>query len=90
LEYYKNQNYSACIGEFQRSLKINPDNIAAFVYIGGAFVRMKKYSDAIPYLEKGKDIPIYKKFVLTNLGAAYEALDPQQGCCLCLFQSLNH
>jgi len=75
VEYYKNQNYSASVGEFQRSLKINPDNIAAFVYIGGAFVKMKKYSEAIPYLEKGKNLPLYKKYVFTNLGAAYEALD---------------
>jgi len=75
VEYYKNKNYSASVGEFQRSLKINPNNVASFVYIGGAFVKMKKYSEAIPYLEKGKDLPLYKKYVFTNLGAAYEALE---------------
>lgn len=71
---YKQKNYAGSIPEFQKSLTNNPQNVAAFVYLGGAYVRVKNYKEAIPYLEKGKAYPLYQKFVFSDLGVAQEGL----------------
>lgn len=74
VEFYKKKNYAASVVEFQKSLKNNPGSIASFAYLGGSYVRLRKYSDAIPYLEKGRSDQAWQRYVLINLGTAWEGL----------------
>ncbi len=78
--YFDSNSYPKAAAELLESLKYNPKNPyinEINFYLGVSYLRMKKYSESIPYLEKAMINNLDKSKaddILFYLGSAYERL----------------
>ncbi len=67
--------YSEAIIECQKAIQLDPDFGNPYNDIGSYLIKLEKYKEAIPWLEKAKSAPDYdqREFPYINLGRIYEA-----------------
>src|SRR5438876_1688371 len=65
----RSQNrFDEAIGEFQKVLKIDPDDVGANINVGQMFAQQKKYAEAIAAFRRSVESEPYNETALYNLG----------------------
>ena len=72
--YYLSKRIKEAGVEFDATLKLNPADGQALLYMGKMLKDSKDYAGAIPYLEKGSRDQEYKLRSLVELGSCYMSL----------------
>jgi len=78
------RHYENALADFQKALKLAPNDISVYLGIGWALIANGKYEQAIEYLQKGKQIdPLYPLSIGTIqclIGMAYFCLEDDKQC----------
>lgn len=74
LHYYHSKKIKESGAEFEATLRVDPSNAQALLYLGKTRKDTKEYSEAIPYLEKASRSPECKLRALVELGGCYMSL----------------
>ncbi len=78
--YYLDKEYEKAIGNFKKTLVTQVSNVLALKYLGQAYQKMHKYSDAIPSLQKAMEIKPDDKEVLFALGECFYEIGQTEKC----------
>jgi len=78
--YYLDKEYEKSIGNFKKTLISQANNYLALKYMGQAFQRMHKYSDAIPSLQKAMNIKPDDKEVMFAMGECLYEIGQAEKC----------
>jgi len=74
MHYYLSKKIKEAGGEFEATLKLNPSDGKALLYLGKILKDAKDYAGAVPYLEKAAREQEYKLRALVELGGCYMSL----------------
>jgi tetratricopeptide (TPR) repeat protein len=72
--YTKQRDYSSAISTYQNMVVIDANNDAAYLGMGDVYIRMMKWKEAIPALEKAAQLNPDHKDALFQVGTAYQEL----------------
>ena len=78
--YYLDKEFEKAISCFKKTLLSQSGNYMALKYMGQAFQRMHKYSDAIPNLQKAMEIKPDDKEVLFAVGECFYEIGQTEKC----------
>ena len=80
LVYYLDKEYEKAISHFKKTLLARAGNYLALKYLGQAFQKMHKYSEAIPNLKKAMDVKPDDKEVMFAMGECFYETGATEKC----------
>ncbi len=60
--------------KYQESLRLDPDSVAALVYLSTGYMENRNYADAVPLLERARGLANEDPSIHLNLGVAYRGV----------------
>jgi Flp pilus assembly protein TadD len=66
-----NRRPAEALARLTQALELDPDNVAANIDLGGAYILQGKHDRAVPVLEKAAELDPNNAMVWSNLAAAY-------------------
>ena len=80
LVHYLDKEYEKATSHFKKTLLVRSGNYLALKYLGQAFQKMHKYSEAIPNLKKAMDVKPDDKEVMFAMGECFYETGSAEKC----------